>query len=255
MIRDHFAVICDQDPVPRVPKGFGYKRVGERIVIDRAGNLMVRPSPLEKVMWNCNGGYVTDHLLSQYRASLAAIIKSQFGSAALQGGLAGAQDLARALDLDAALVIVNCDVDSLRDPKSRPILQEIAARIGSRPVLSQLRLPTDVRSWLCGLTCAPPGSALPQTAPSCPDLSLDQDEMVRKLPTSVDGTPDVPVNKDELEVAGAAPSNSLQLANEAGTAVIVEEGFAKNNGVLDAPHVVSLAAQQRPLRETQAKPL
>ncbi|RMZ52406.1 hypothetical protein APUTEX25_000681 [Auxenochlorella protothecoides] len=129
LIRDHFAIICDQDPVPRVPKGFSYKRVGERVVCDLRGNLMIRPSPLESSMWNYKGGYIVDHLLTQHRLAFASIIKAQFGHAALKGGMQGVEALAKTLDLDAVLLAKNCDLESLRDPGSKPVPLEVAARM------------------------------------------------------------------------------------------------------------------------------
>ena len=46
IVPDHFAVINGQDPVSRVPKGY-YKRVGNRIIIDNLGDIIVRPTYLE----------------------------------------------------------------------------------------------------------------------------------------------------------------------------------------------------------------
>ena len=46
LVPDHFAVINGQDPVSRVPKGY-YKRVGNRIIIDNLGDIIVRPTYLE----------------------------------------------------------------------------------------------------------------------------------------------------------------------------------------------------------------
>lgn len=239
LVRAHFAVICDQDPVPRVPKGLGYKRVGERIVLDRAGNLMVRPSPLETAMWNCNGGYVRDHLLSQYRASLASIVKAQFGDAALRGGRAGARALARALDLDATLLVVGCDLEALEDARSRPLLREVAERVVRRakpgPLLSRLPLPGRAGGGgggiCCGLTCAPPGNALPGGDEVVAPWHSDSARAVKKETVDVsDGdlggpAPEVavvPGHDERDEVLGAAPTQGEDLANEAGTAVLVE---------------------------------
>ncbi|KAL6785647.1 hypothetical protein ACKKBF_B01095 [Auxenochlorella protothecoides x Auxenochlorella symbiontica] len=138
LIRDHFAIICDQDPVPRVPKGFSYKRVGERVVCDLRGNLMIRPSPLESSMWNYKGGYIVDHLLTQHRLAFASIIKAQFGHAALKGGMQGVEALAKTLDLDAVLLAKNCDLESLRDPGSKPVPLEVAARMAQPPLYNTL---------------------------------------------------------------------------------------------------------------------
>ena len=47
LISAHFAVINDQDPVARVPKG-DYKQVGDRVIIDGSGDIVVRPTYLER---------------------------------------------------------------------------------------------------------------------------------------------------------------------------------------------------------------
>jgi hypothetical protein len=51
MIPNHFGVISGQDPVARQPKGY-YKRVGDRVLIDTAGNIIVRPTYLEMHLIN-----------------------------------------------------------------------------------------------------------------------------------------------------------------------------------------------------------
>ena len=45
-VEEHFAVINGQDPVPQVPKG-SYKRVGDRVIVDNVGDIIVRPNYLE----------------------------------------------------------------------------------------------------------------------------------------------------------------------------------------------------------------
>lgn len=75
------------------------------------------------------GGYIVDHLLTQHRLAFASIIKAQFGHAALKGGMQGVEALAKTLDLDAVLLAKNCDLESLRDPGSKPVPLEVAARM------------------------------------------------------------------------------------------------------------------------------
>lgn len=45
-VEEHFSVINGQDPVAQVPKG-SYKRVGDRVIIDDVGDIIVRPNYLE----------------------------------------------------------------------------------------------------------------------------------------------------------------------------------------------------------------
>jgi hypothetical protein len=54
LIHDHFGCISGQDPVARQPKGW-YKRLGERVLIDNLGNIIVRPSYLEMHLINRMG--------------------------------------------------------------------------------------------------------------------------------------------------------------------------------------------------------
>ena len=52
------------------------------------------------------------------------IIRSQFTSRRLRGGSAGAAALAKALDLNVALLASNMDLEALQDPESEPITEE-----------------------------------------------------------------------------------------------------------------------------------
>jgi hypothetical protein len=140
LVPDCFALINDQDPVPRVPKG-NFKRVGKRVVLNALGDVAVRPGHLEaQLLARSALGGVADHAVESYRASLAALIKSQFDvGRALVGGEAGAAALAAAVDLDAALMMRHADLASLRDPALKPTtLEEVerrAAKAEARPGL------------------------------------------------------------------------------------------------------------------------
>ena len=54
LVTEHFAVINDQDPVARVPKG-SYKRVGDRVIVNDMGDIIVRPGFLEMQVINHAG--------------------------------------------------------------------------------------------------------------------------------------------------------------------------------------------------------
>ncbi|GAB4822203.1 hypothetical protein N2152v2_009249 [Parachlorella kessleri] len=126
LVKDHWSVICDQDPVPRVPKT-RYKRSGSRVVVNGKGDLIVRPTFLESSILN-GTGVVGDHLLERYRAAFASVLKAQFTSKRLPEGERGVVDLSKQVDLGRVLMCENLDLASLRDAASRPITLEAAQR-------------------------------------------------------------------------------------------------------------------------------
>ncbi|KDD74927.1 hypothetical protein H632_c983p1 [Helicosporidium sp. ATCC 50920] len=128
LVPDHFALICAQDPVPRVPKGWSYKRCGLTVLIDLKGSLLVRPSYVETSIWNRGAGYPPDHFLEQYRFAVQRFLKTQFTHLGVTGGASGVADLAEGLDLNAALLAVNCDLEALRNEELVPLTREEAAR-------------------------------------------------------------------------------------------------------------------------------
>lgn len=73
------------------------------------------------------GGKVTHHLLEGYRQAIISIIKSQVTgemTGLYQPGDYGPLDLAKALDLNTALLGVNLDPASLQDPEADAITVE-----------------------------------------------------------------------------------------------------------------------------------
>jgi len=54
LVNNHFGLISGQDPVSRQPKGW-YKRVGDRVLIDNLGDIIVRPTYLEMHLINRMG--------------------------------------------------------------------------------------------------------------------------------------------------------------------------------------------------------
>ena len=51
LVDEHFSVVSGQDPVSRQPKG-NYKRVGDRVLLDKLGNVIFRPTYLEMHLMN-----------------------------------------------------------------------------------------------------------------------------------------------------------------------------------------------------------
>jgi hypothetical protein len=127
MVPDHFAVINGQDPVTTVPKGY-YKRVGNRIIVNDVGDIMVRPTYLEMHLIKELTPKVGDHFLDMYRSSLMRIIKMQFTERRLDSGQPGASELARFVDLSKVLMGANLDLRSLEDPELNPITDEEVAK-------------------------------------------------------------------------------------------------------------------------------
>lgn len=95
---------------------------------------------------------VGHHFLESYRTALSAIVKTQFGPRRLSDGEEGAVALAAALDLNATLVSQGLDIDSLRDPNSKPItvekLRALEVGEGGRELPS--RRPVDPAEWRPG---------------------------------------------------------------------------------------------------------
>ena len=114
LVPEHFSVINDQDPVARVPKR-AYKRVGNRVIVNSMGDIIVRPGFLEmKVINHAAAGDVSHHFLKAYRSSIMSVIQSQFTGRQMQHGREGAQLLATTMNLDSALLAVNMDLESLK---------------------------------------------------------------------------------------------------------------------------------------------
>ena len=71
--------VADNDVVARGMKFFVYKRGGHRVIINKMGDLIVRPNPMEASLrlLPCAGS-VQQHLLTSYLQSFMAIMVAQF---------------------------------------------------------------------------------------------------------------------------------------------------------------------------------
>ena len=147
----HFALICNKDPIPTIPKGF-YKRVGERCIINLDGDIMNRPTFFEKEVSIPTSNTPSDHQTERYRNAICAIIKSQFGQYSLSNGTEGATELATRCDLQSLLFHSNMDVEALRDPDKKPV-----------SLLLQLKHDTKKKGVYCG--CPP--DCMPMPSLSC----------------------------------------------------------------------------------------
>ncbi|KAF6262015.1 hypothetical protein COO60DRAFT_1699568 [Scenedesmus sp. NREL 46B-D3] len=91
-VPDTWHVINDQDTVPRGGKFISaYKRNGQRVIVNKAGDMVVRPIPLESSMLQAPlGSNPIHHLLASYQASLTAVALGQLDRLkGLPGGLRG----------------------------------------------------------------------------------------------------------------------------------------------------------------------
>eukprot|EP00892_Ulva_mutabilis_P005823 jgi/Ulvmu1/3612/UM017_0024.1 len=92
MVPDTWHIINDQDLVTRILKLFGlYKRAGQRVIVNRRGDLIVRPNLFElSMMQNMRGGTASHHLTVEYQNALVAIITAQLkASSRYSDGLHG----------------------------------------------------------------------------------------------------------------------------------------------------------------------
>lgn len=122
LINNHFGLISGQDPVARQPKGW-YKRVGDRVLLDILGNIIVRPTYLEMHLINRLAPKVADHMIATYRLSLMRSIKMQVSRWKGEEG-EEARELARGVDLNKALLGVHLSEKELENPDLVPVTLE-----------------------------------------------------------------------------------------------------------------------------------
>jgi len=198
MVPDHFAVINDQDPVTAVPKGY-YKRVGNRIIINEVGDIIVRPTYLEMHLIKQVTPQVSDHFLDMYRASLMRIIKMQFTERRLETGQPGASELASFVDLGKALMGANLEVNSLEDPELNPITDEEVAK----SITSPKRGVSRSLSFSCGgeqKSCGCSGQPKKQGKKPAHHAEHDHDEVVQPPKETASDSKEV-----SPETAGSLP--------------------------------------------------
>ena len=84
--------------VPRGGKFIAlYKRNGQRVIVNRTGDLVVRPAPLESSLLQMPfGSNPMHHLLAGYQASMSAVALAQLDKEKrLPGGVEGLVDLVK----------------------------------------------------------------------------------------------------------------------------------------------------------------
>eukprot|EP00887_Chlorella_sp_A99_P006190 scaffold3.g6190.t1 len=114
LVTNHWSLICGNDPVPRIPAGWGYKRNGQRVFLAK-GDLAVRPSHLEMSVVT-SAPSVANHFITAYRLAMADVLRAQFWGKCLRDGEEGAAALAEELHLDSLLFVEGLDLESLQNP-------------------------------------------------------------------------------------------------------------------------------------------
>ncbi|KAK9808474.1 hypothetical protein WJX73_010216 [Symbiochloris irregularis] len=93
-IHDCWHIIHGQDPIPKAGKFLILsKRPGHRVLINRRGEIVVRPNPLELQIQS--GQNVSHHWLLSYGAAMTALCLAQYSTTGIEGGIEGVQALWR----------------------------------------------------------------------------------------------------------------------------------------------------------------
>ncbi|KAL0050037.1 hypothetical protein WJX82_003243 [Trebouxia sp. C0006] len=98
MVPDSWSVINDQDVVTREGKMlFLYKRPGQRVILNAAGHMMVRPTHMEvSVQKSVGGQSVRHHMLTNYMHAILSVVLAQFTGLGFLDGMEGVIKLAEA---------------------------------------------------------------------------------------------------------------------------------------------------------------
>ena len=151
-----------------------YKRGGQRVQINRRGDMLVRPTYSEGVVRHLAAGVsasIKDHKLDAYSAALAAVLASQFSPKSMQRGQAGALELTRQGGVSIVLRTAGLARDALQvlEREGWDALKELQA--------ARARARQRVRWWCCGAPAAAAASdgASEQTS-SVEDASGEEEE-------------------------------------------------------------------------------
>ena len=103
-------IINDDDTITRAGKFFFlYKHVGHRVLINKRGDMLVRPSFSEYSMRRAPGGSIRDHYLARYRRAMEAIVEAQFSGKSL-GDVEKIEKLKKDRDIEKILSPNNSNV-------------------------------------------------------------------------------------------------------------------------------------------------
>ncbi|BDA45987.1 probable lipase at C-terminar half [Coccomyxa sp. Obi] len=120
LVPETWHVVHDADLIPRVGKFFRlYKRPVARVIVDRKGSIVVRPSPLELHLRPVRRS-VKAHYLKSYQAALAGVLRAQFSPLkAFVGGRRGACTLADDPHVFSYLCSAGLDLIALSETDGR----------------------------------------------------------------------------------------------------------------------------------------
>ncbi|PSC73217.1 DEAD-box ATP-dependent RNA helicase 50 isoform A [Micractinium conductrix] len=96
-IPDTWCLINKDDVVTTAGKlFFMYSRTGHKVLLNKLGDIIVRPNYVETAFrWAPGGGSIRDHLLTSYQKALSAVVAAQFGTKSVRQGREGALSLAQ----------------------------------------------------------------------------------------------------------------------------------------------------------------
>ena len=105
-VPDTWAVVNDQDPIPRIPKGW-FHNAGNCVVINARGDLIIRPSEFDLISISRAGGVALHHKLYGYALSVYAILQAQFDDyKAVPEGDVGVVALSQRVNIIETLTLV-----------------------------------------------------------------------------------------------------------------------------------------------------
>ncbi len=118
LISDFWQVVRTEDPVARIPKGWAYKRSGQRVILGSHGNMAVHPNYFEVSLFSHVGGKVSEHRLMNYGMGISQFIKAQYVPLlSLPGASEGLDRLSKSVDLQATLLLQGLSGNDLKDGK------------------------------------------------------------------------------------------------------------------------------------------
>ncbi|KAL4431079.1 hypothetical protein ABPG75_006335 [Micractinium tetrahymenae] len=92
-VPDTWCLINNDDVVTKAGKfWFLYARCGHRVLLNRLGDMLVRPNYVETVI-RSGGASVRDHLLTSYQKAIVSVVAAQFGQKSLSMGREGVLSL------------------------------------------------------------------------------------------------------------------------------------------------------------------
>ena len=114
-VADTWQIINSDDVVTRAGKFLiFFKHVGHRVLLNRRGDLVVRPSFVEYSLRRSPGGSIRDHYLTSYQRAVVAVVAAQFGAKSLGlGGKEGVMALSESVETKGILERAGLSLDDV----------------------------------------------------------------------------------------------------------------------------------------------